>query len=100
VSEGIGLRQRVALGREAEKLLEGDGALEIALDMSQLHFVETWINSTDDVEQKRCHAAIHALSEVERNLRIIQGDGVAAEADLEAEEEAVDEALQGDLPLS
>lgn len=78
----ITYEKRVMLGREAEALLDGDGALEIALDLSRAGFIERWIESDDPAEHARCHSGIHALSEVERNLRIIQGDGEVAEEDL------------------
>ena len=74
--------RRILLGKEAEALLNGDGALEIALDLSRGAFIERWIESDDLAEHARCHSGIHALSEVERNLRIIQEDGEVAEDDL------------------
>ena len=80
---GIDIRpetgRTIALGREAAGLLDGEGALGIALDLAHRQFVDRWIDSIDPRERDRLWAQVHALTEVERHLRVIQSEGEYAE---------------------
>ena len=78
------VEQRVAFGREADALLDPESTLA----MSRESFIDRWIDSNDAAEKERCHAGIHALTEVKRNLLIISNDGVVAEEALEEQVEA------------
>lgn len=82
------VEQRVAFGREADALLDPESTLGMALAMSRESFIDRWIDSNDAAEKERCHAGIHALTEVKRNLLTISNDGVVAEEALEEQVEA------------
>lgn len=81
--EEMPLGDRIARGQEATRIRESE-VTEIALGMAQGELIDKWLEGDGTGEEgRRAHAAVHALSEFERQLRVIETDGQVAEAELE-----------------
>ena len=69
-------------GQVAGGILDSE-VFQLAVERVEQLFVIRWLEEESAESHVTCRAAIHALREVQRQLRSIASDGVVAEKDIE-----------------